>query len=283
MDRNSIAEKVGRLPFLENMPENARGLVASVIVDVSDVYLYHEGEPLIMAGALSFDTGYVLVGGTVAIETDRDSITLKSPALLGEMAQFRAGDIRNATVRAQGEVVALQFFWDDLYAVAGEEMPEETHTAFRRALDLQLWERFPHKEILSLALFKDLTEDARLNACLPFPALTERHIIKGVDTLFTHGTKCDGSGYLLVSGSAKLLRPQQEEITLDAPNIAGIFPGKSDKAREWSATLMANGEAELLKFSWPKYLGELSKRLTTTQQQSFVESIKRNADKHFWY
>jgi hypothetical protein len=58
-----------------------------------------------------------------------------------------------------------------------------------------------------------------------------------------------------------------------------IFPNKSEKGIEWSATVMASGGATVLKFSWD----EVVKVLSLDEQKDFVTSMKKNASKHFWH
>jgi len=284
MDAETTAKRIAELPFMNDLPNDTRGLVAGVFLNVADALHYEDGEALINAGYLSFDTGYVLVDGKASVEwPDHDAIEIEAPALLGEMAQFSTSDMRSATVRAKGGAVATQFYWEDLYGAAESDLPEDAHRAFRNAVERQIWDRFEFKDILNLPLWSDLPEEARLKVCLPFPSISERVRLQEIDTLFNQGSLCKGTGYLLVRGKLHLFRQNEGEKNIDAPNIAGIFPSKGDKGTEWSATAMANGEADVLKFSWDKYMAQIVRRLTRDEQQAYVASMKNNASKHFWH
>lgn len=197
------------------------------------------------------------------------------------MAQFSSVDIRSATVRAEDAVTAAQFYWEDLYHAAERELSEEAYLSFRHAVELQLWERFEFKHITQLALFAGLDEALKQKVCLPFPTIGERVRLKEVDTLFNEGAKSQGTGYMLVAGTLRLYRKESGEKILQAPELVGIFPGKAERAATWSATAMANGEAEVLRFSWEKYMGQLVKRLDRAEQQAFATSVQQNAAKHF--
>jgi len=282
MDPSTVAQRISELPLMKELPADARKQVAEVFLEVADVLRYEDGEPLITEGYLSFLTGYVLVDGKANVEPpDRDPIEVSAPAMFGEMAQFRTSDMRSATVRAKGSAIAAQFYWEDLYRVAEEKLSKEAHRAFRDAVERQIWERFEFKEIVNLPLWSDLPEEIRLKVCMPFPSIAECVRLQEIDTLFNQGTVCKGTGYLLVRGKLKLFRKGEGEKIIDTPNIAGIFPNKSDKITEWTATAMASGQAELLKFSWDKYIAVILKVLSRDEQVAFVASVKKNVSKHF--
>ena len=283
MDDAAVLQKVSELPLLTGLSDHTRRQLAEVFLDVADVLLYGDGEPLISIGYLSFETGYVLVDGKVAIERGQsEPLELVAPVLLGEMAQFSATDTRSASVRARGSVMAAQFYWDDLYRRAEEALSAEAHSAFRFAIENQIWKRFEYKEILNLPLFADLPEALRMKVCLPFPALAECVQLKEVDTLFNQGSLCKNTGHLLVKGELKLFRKDGGERTLTAPDIIGIFPVKNEKGKEWSATAMGKGRAEVLKFAWDLYTDQIVDRLSHEEQKQFVASLKNNASKHLW-
>jgi hypothetical protein len=284
MNAADAQQKVGQLPLLEGLADDVRSQVGSALVEVSDMYRYADNEILIHAGYLSFDTGFALIEGGVEIDSvDGQNIAISSPALLGEMSQFKAGDRRSATVRAKGVCIALQFSWADLYTHAEEVMPADTIRVFKEAVEIQVWERFQYKNLVDLGMLVGLHDDLKQKVCRPFPSITERQHLQGVDILFNEGGRCQTTGYLLVEGSIKLFRKNQNEMIVQSPNIIGIFPGKGEEGTEWSATAMPNGEAELLQFSWQQYSDELVAHLTREEQQDFVGSIKTNAKKHFWH
>lgn len=283
MDAKTASDRIDELELLQGLSGDARRQVADVILDVADVLEYPGGERLINEGYLSFDIGYVLLDGNVLVEReDLEPVVAPAPALLGEMAQFSASDVRSATVRAKSDVVAARFYWDDLYKEALATLPEDVHAAFREAIENQIWDRFEYPNIVDLSLFSSLQQPLRRRICLPFPLLGSRVHLEEVDTLFNEGAPCESTGYLLVSGKLRLFRNDGREKLLDPPNIVGIFPYESDKGKLWSATAMADGEAEVLKFSWDAYTSQIMKRLDREEQKAFVRSIKDNGSKHVW-
>ena len=284
MDTATAVQRITGLEFLSQLPENARESVAEVFLNVADVLHFDDGESIITEGYLSFDTGYILLEGSVEIEGhDREALELKAPALLGEMAQFKTADTRTANVRAKGSAVAAQFYWEDLYRAAEKDLPAEAQAAFRDAVEHQTWERFEYQNITALPLLADLPEDLRLKVCMVFPGLSECIRLKEIDTLFNQASVCKSTGYLLVRGKLKLYRKDGAETIKSAPDIMGIFLNKGDKGTEWTATAMASGESEVLKFSWDQYTERLVKRLTRDERHAFVASAKNNATKHFWH
>lgn len=284
MDAAAAQASVQKLALLGELSEDVRGRVSKVFVDVSDLLLYSDGEPLIHAGYLSFDTGFVLLDGMAVIEVvDGDEIEIEGPALLGEMSQFRSADLRNATVRAKGPAHAIQFFWDDLYAHSEKTLAREEQSLLRSSIEKQVWERFEFKNILSLAMFKGLSDDLKEKVCYPFTSITERQTLRDVDTLFNAGGRCNAMGHLIVRGGVKLIRERKDDKIIEAPNIIGVFPGKAEKGTEWTGTVMAHGESSVLVFSWEQYTGELVHRLSREDQHKLISSIKENGGHHFWH
>jgi hypothetical protein len=284
MNATTAQDKVSRLPVFEGLSDEIRSQVGNALVDVSDMYRYSDNETLIHEGYLAFDTGFVLLEGSAEVENERGPATsVPSPALLGEMSQFTAGDRRSATIHAKGVCVALQFSWGDLYAHVKDLMSPENIRIFQDAVEKQVWNRFEHKEILNIGMLADLNPQLKEKVCRPFPSISERHHIAGVDILFNAGGRCQSIGYLLVAGQIKIFRQYHNETIVSAPNIIGIFPRKGEKGTEWSATAMPVGEAEVLQFSWDEYSDALVDRLTREEQMAFIGSIKANQNKHFWH
>src|SRR5690606_18560055 len=123
----------------------------------------------------------------------------------------------------------------------------------------------------------------RMKVCMPFPTLAERINLGPVGTLFNEGAPCKNTGHLLVRGDIKLFRKEQGERVRSAPDLIGIFPNKNEKGADWTATAMAKGQAEVLRFSWDDYADQLVSRLSPEEQRQFVASLKNNAAKHFWH
>lgn len=284
MGEQAAVSNLAGLPVLQNMSEDARELVGKVFYAVADDSKYDDGQVLIHEGYLSFDTGFVLYEGTVLVERDgKENIEIAAPVLLGEMSQFSAGDTRTATVRAKGSVKAIDFSWEDLYERAEKELPTDVYDQFRKAIEDLVWTRFPYRNIAELALFSKLDEKLRDRTCSPLPGITEMILLDTGETLFREGTLCKSIGYIVLSGKLKLIRAGKGEKEVDAVDIIGIFPSKSDEPLKWSATCVSTGHAELLKFSWDQYVKLLGKRLTKEERNQLVDSMKSNATKHFWY
>ncbi|MFP6584342.1 MAG: hypothetical protein VCD00_17545 [Candidatus Hydrogenedentota bacterium] len=284
MDAHEVAERIAGLEFLSGLDDDTRSQITNVYLDISDVIAYEDGEAIINGGYLAFDTGIILLDGNVTLEfEDQDSVEISAPVLLGEMAQFKSADVRSATVRAKGKAVGAQFYWNDLYRGARETMSSAALDAFQQAIQMQAWERFQYKEILTIPLISSLDEDVRVKVCGPLSVLSESVQLKEIETLFNQGSLCQSTGYILVEGKLKLIRSDGQEFNLSAPNILGIFPNKTDKGTEWTATAMANGAASLLKFSWGPYSDQLSNNLSAKEHQEYIASLKGNGSKHFWH
>ncbi len=275
-------EQLMGLLLLEGMPEDMKRRVGEVFLSVSDEALLEYDEELMHEGYLAFESGYVLASGTVRIERGGETLSdLEAPALLGEMSQFKSSDTRSATVRALGPVAALHFHWEDFYEQAKEDLPPEAYQALMRAIEVLVWDRFGHKEILDIPLLRDLSEQQRLDTCMVFPWITELGKYEAGDLIFEQEERCQMRGFLLVKGRVKLSRGPGKEIFYEAPHLIGVMP-KPDPALLWTATASAEEGVEVLSFSWNSYTRKLD-RLSKDDQRAFVASMKAHAGEHFWH
>lgn len=271
------------LPVLGRVPEENREQIVRIIQDLADIDDYAEGESLMHEGHLAFETGYVVLKGTVEVKREGlESVTLSAPVLLGEMSQFIDGDRRTATVHAKGDVTALNFPWDEFHEQIKEQLSDRVHRSFIDALERVVWERFDLKDILDLALFKDLDENLRLDVCLPFPWITERRLIADGDILFKQGDRCQAQGFLITHGTISLTRSEGGEKSVKAPDIIGVIPAPKPDMK-WSATAQAKGDVEVLRFSWELYIDKLNERLTKEEKTVLIQSMKAHSSKHFRY
>jgi len=210
------------------------------------------------------------------------ALELEAPMLLGEMSQFIQDDSRTATVRVASDASFLKFSWDDLYARAGAELSKEENAAFIQAIEKVVWDRYDLKGLMDLAFLSELSDDLKVRVCLPFPWISKRVKLANNEPLFESAARCKARGYLLIRGRISLIWIGAEEKVVAAPNIIGIMPNNKPE-RIWSASARANGEAELLAFSWIEYGAKLEERLSNKEMKQFFDSLKNNAKRHFWH
>lgn len=283
MDTTEHREKLSGLPFLQNMPDGAKEKICAVIESVSEETTASSGEELLQEGHLAFASGYILLQGTVSVEREGlDAIELSAPRLLGEMSQFIQDDARVATIRATTDASFLRFSWDDLYENAGKALSKEENAALIQAIERIVWDRYDLQDILGLAMLSDLSDELKVRVCLPLPWIGKRVKLENNKSLFKAAARCKAQGFILTSGKISLIWQGADERVVAAPNIIGVMPNNKPD-RIWSASAIANGDAELLAFSWIEYSDKLRERLTNQELTQFFESLKNNAKRHFWH
>ena len=276
-------EKLSSLPFLRGLPDATKEKISAIIESISEETTASAGEELIQEGHLAFASGYILLDGTVSIEREGlDSIELSAPRLFGEMSQFIQDDSRTATIRAATDASFLKFSWDDLYARAGKELSKEENAAFARAIEKVVWDRYDLQGLMNLSMLHDLSDEVKVRVCLPFPWISKPMRLEHDESLFTAGARCKSQGFLLIRGNIALGWVGAEEKVVSAPNIIGIMPNNKPE-RTWSASARADGDAELLAFSWIEYGAKLEERLSNSEMRQFFDSLKKNAKRHFWH
>ena len=271
------------LPLLETMPDEAKAKVAGVLLAVSEAIDLEDGEELMHEGYLAFESGYVLAQGAVeVVKGGKVLLDVSAPALLGEMSQFKSCDTRMATVRAKGETVALEFQWDEFYERAKTDLPETVHAGLIDVIERLVWNRFGCEAVLDLPLFRALSDELKLKVCIVLPWITDREQFADGEEIFKREGRCQSKGHLLMSGTVKLSKGPAEETVVRAPNLVGVMP-KDKPGRRWTATASAQGEVEMLTFSWQTFTKKLDQRLTRDEQQTLVDSMRQNAKAHFWH
>jgi hypothetical protein len=271
------------MPLLKDMPEASKVAVAQAFLDVSEVFDLDDGEALMREGTLAFGTGYVLVAGSAAVERSGKQVSeVSGPVLLGEMSQFKSSDMRVATIFAQGPAVCLQFIWDELYERAESHLSREDYGHLIGAIERLVWGRSDYLPLASIALFKDLSDETKMKVCLIFPWITRRETYSPGQVVFKEGGACNLTGYLLTKGTMRVSRQAGGDKEYGAPNMVGVMP-KDEPRQQWTATATAVDEVELFSFSWKTYIGKIRERLSPDEQTKLIESMKHNAQEHFWH
>ena len=276
-------EKLSALPFLQGLPDATKERICAVIADISEKTTVSAGEGLVQEGHLAFASGYILLDGTVSVEREGlDSIELTAPRLFGEMSQFIRDDSRTATIRATSDASFLKFSWDDFYEGVGKDLSKEENAALVQAIEKVVWDRYELQDILNLAMLRDLSDSLKVRVCLPFPWISKQVKLEHNESLFKAAARCKSQGFILTQGNISLNWYGAEEKVVSAPNIIGIMPNNKPD-RVWSASARADGDAEVLAFSWIEYGEKLKERLTKNELIQFFESLKNNAKRHFWH
>jgi len=129
-------EQVCRIPVLKSLSDSTRTTVASVLLQTAKESTLEKDEILYRGGDDAKNTGTLLVKGSMSVERDGESVTVKAPDLLGEMQQLNKTGQRVATVTALEESIVLEFAWHDfLYtSVAMKALTEDQQREFKEAI-----------------------------------------------------------------------------------------------------------------------------------------------------
>lgn len=278
MPNSNEAETIRGLPLFSRIPEDTRVRLAEILRRVSKPVSYRDGDALISQRALGGQDGFVLLQGEVRVEKEgAEPIVLRAPALLGEMLQFNPRGQRTATVRAQGNAVALRFAWQEFYAQAKQALSEREQDALLEAIERSVSDRLdPAFRGVDLPLFRGLPDRLNLRACLALQWVVQRMALTDGQELFARDDLTGGTGFILVHGQVELTRPHYPPQVVRAPEVIGVIP-RFDPARQWTATATARGSAELLRFNWQDYMALLQRRLSREELEQFVQVVESNA------
>lgn len=281
MNESELASRLRELPLIRPLPEDAKARAAGVFLRVSKTMMYEDGDSLIKERALGGQDGYVLLEGEVVIHKEAKApVVVAAPALLGEMLQFNPRAQRTATVRARGQATALKFPWEEFYAQAKQTLSEAEKDLLLESIERSVWERFGRETIIDLALFNGLPDLLKLRACLVLQWIVQHRTLADGERLFAQDDMCGAIGYVVVQGAIRLVKTNYPPRIVDAPDVIGVMP-RFDPGLQWSATATAQGDAQLLRFSWQEYTAMLQRRLTQQEYALFTQVIDANALAHF--
>jgi len=142
-DLGRFRGELNRLPFILELPEGLRKRVSELFAQVASEKLYVKGETLYNRGAHDKSTGALLVTGSVEINRGKgDPITCHAPELFGEMILLDENNRRTATLTTLEESVVFEFTWDDLMAMAEEQLTSDQLLDFKYGLVKYAGSRF---------------------------------------------------------------------------------------------------------------------------------------------
>jgi CRP-like cAMP-binding protein len=281
MAQNEEELKLSGLPLLEPMPDEARRRVARLLVKVGERLTVPDGQVLIRQGDLGGEKGFALLDGNVVIEPlGSDRLTVSAPALLGEIQQFNPRAQRTATVRASGPVIALRFFWQDFYARAKEELTQDEQNRLMDSLEYTVCQRLACDTFADYPILGSLGASLCARVSIALHWIAQRINVPDGSILFEQNSLCGAAGYLLAEGTIQLQMAGRPCGVVTAPNVIGVMPA-FDAGLRWSATAIARGPVQVLKFSWLNFMAMLEQRLSTEDLRQFTNAVQASAGSYF--
>jgi len=129
------------LSIMDELPEELRMVVASILINISDLRQAHRDETWLREHENTMDNGYVLIQGKARIRrSEAPEGICPAPELMGETMQFNPLHQCIATVSAAGECVVMKFTWRDFWARLQECCSEEEQAQVRTALENLAWD-----------------------------------------------------------------------------------------------------------------------------------------------
>ena len=275
MDAETVREAVMELGALTPLSESLRGKVAELLSRCGKVLRLNAGDVLIHEGDVGGGAGFVLLEGRMLVTHGEDpSVTIDSPALLGEMHQFNPRAQRTATVTAEGDSEVLKFSWFDFQFQATSDLTHDEQDALMCAMEQLVWQRFQHESIFNVPAFQYVDEPTRLRLCLTLVWLAKDvHLPQGA-VLFQQQEPQGGTGYVLLEGEIAFARAGQPFGQVFAPALVGSATD-FDPRRTWSATAAASATISLMKFEWPELEAYLIQRIGEPQTRAAFAKIEQ--------
>jgi hypothetical protein len=266
--------KLAGLPLLQSMPVETRIRVARLFTKAGERVAAADGEALIHEGDLGGEKGFILLDGIVTIEpSESDRVTVSAPALLGEIHQFNPRAQRTATVRARGPVTAFKFVWQDLYARAKEELTPDEQGWLMDSLEHTVCERLACDTLADYPILRSLDPSLCVRVSIVLHWVAQPVTVPDGTTLFDQKGLCGAIGYLLTQGTVEFQIAGRPSGSVTAPNVIGVMP-EFDAGLRWSATAIARGPVQLLKFSWLNLSAMLERRLSAEELRRFHDAVQ---------
>lgn len=116
MDEATVRKCLNGLSFIPDCRRAADDVV-DAFVELGEVSDVPDETLLLREGDVRGTAGFVLLEGELSvIRSEYDPVSLKAPALIGEMQQFSISGSRSASVLTVGACTLLRFDWPEFYA-----------------------------------------------------------------------------------------------------------------------------------------------------------------------
>lgn len=145
MTDHPLDDRIEGLSLMLDLDAGIQRALLATLKDVGCIGATNKGDQLYCEGETSANEGYVVLKGSLLIESKTGfSSTLFAPVLVGEMKQFSFGDddARAASVTASVDLEVLRFDWDAFYKSLGAQLSEAQLEEFRCALRRYAWMHF---------------------------------------------------------------------------------------------------------------------------------------------
>lgn len=145
MTDHPLDGRIENLSLMLDLDPGIQQAFTTALKDVGRIAGVNKDDLLFSEGETSADEGYVVLKGSLAVESSSGfSNTLYAPVLVGEMKQFAFGDedARTANVSALADLEVLRFDWNAFYESLGAQLGETKLAEFRDALRRYAWMHF---------------------------------------------------------------------------------------------------------------------------------------------
>ncbi len=130
------------------------------------------------------------------------------------------------------------------------------------------------QRIVNLPLFSHLAEANRQRIALLFQEVGERIEAADGEALLRQGGVGADAGFILLRGKVQVLPEDGAPLAVDAPALLGEM-SQVNRVAQRTATVLCQGEVDVLKFSWQTLLGRSRETLPETDRLALIESIER--------
>lgn len=130
------------------------------------------------------------------------------------------------------------------------------------------------QRIVSLPMFSHLAEASRQRIALLFQQLGESVELADGDALLRQGGLGADAGYILLLGKVQIVPEDGASVTVAAPALLGEM-SQVNRVAQRTATVLCQGNVEVLKFSWQALLTQSREQLPEPDRLALIESIER--------
>ena len=100
-------------------------------------------DTLTAVGKAINDLGFIIMSGSYSIfKEGAPSMIKQGPEMIGEMSRFNPLRSRTAEVRAESDVTAISFDWNEVFTGLAERLSDEEVKQLNSALEGYAWEHF---------------------------------------------------------------------------------------------------------------------------------------------
>ena len=143
MEHTTVENAWAQISISASLPSKINTAWVDTLTAVGKAINVSTGEIIIEVANKEIDLGFIIISGSYSIfKEGAPSMIKQGPEMVGEMSRFNPLRSRTAEVRAESDVTAISFDWNEVFTGLAERLSDEEVKQLNSALEHYAWDHF---------------------------------------------------------------------------------------------------------------------------------------------